>query len=340
MFKANTTWDIIGLGEVMLRLSPTGRETLAQGGTFEKNIGGSELNVISGAARFGAKCAMLTKFPDNVIGHFAAEKVRAGCVDDSLLAFDRAPGARLGLYYYESGAYPRKSSVVYDRAGSSVRSFEINEIPESVYENTKIFHVSGITLALGGTLRKTAIEAIKRFHEGGARISFDVNYRAALWSEEEARSVIEQVFPYVDFLFVSEETSRRMLQRTGTLEDILKGYAADYGCTVVASTKRQALSPTRHNFGSLLYCDGKFYTEPPYESIEVVDRIGSGDAYLSGVLYGLLATGDAQKALEYGNAASSVKNTVMGDMTVNSRSDIEGVIRSHKAEGPQDELNR
>lgn len=340
MFKENAKWDIIGLGEVMLRLSPVGRETLAQGGTFEKNIGGSELNVLSGAARLGAKCAMLTKFPDSVIGHFAGEKVRAGKVDDSLLVYDKAPGARLGLYYYESGAYPRKSSVVYDRAGSSVCSLETDEIPESVYESTKIFHMSSITLALGSTLRKTALETVKRFHDAGARISFDVNYRVALWSEEEAKRVIESVFPYVDFLFVSEETSRRMLRRTGTLEEILKGYADEYGCTVVASTRRKAITPTRHNFGSIIYHDGRFHTEAPYEGIEVVDRIGSGDAYLSGVLYGLLSSGDPQRALELGDASSAVKNTVMGDMTVSRLCDLESVIRSHKADGPQDEMNR
>ncbi len=123
---------------------------------------------------------------------------------------------RLGVYYYESGAYPRKSSVIYDRANSSFCSLSLDELPEDIYAKTKIFHISSITLALDPSLKETAIKMIHKFHEAGAYISFDVNYRASLWSEEEAKKTVEAIFPYVDFLFVSEETSRRMLQRTGT----------------------------------------------------------------------------------------------------------------------------
>ena len=303
-------------------------------------MGGSELNVVSGAAMLGARSAILTKIPNNKIGHFVRNKIRYGNVSDDYLVYDDSPDARLGLYYYESGAYPRKSSVIYDRAGSSVCSLKLSDIPEDIYGKTKVFHMSSITLALSDTLRQTALEILKKFHEAGAYISFDVNYRAALWSEEEARKVIEGVFPYVDFLFVSEETSRRMLRRTGTLEEIMKAYTVDYGCSLVATTRREVISPMRHNFGSKIYYDGRFYEEAPYENIEVIDRIGSGDAYLSGVLYGLIKTGDIQKALEIGNASSAVKNTVLGDMAASSIDEILGVIQSHKATGRQDEMNR
>jgi 2-dehydro-3-deoxygluconokinase len=150
---------------------------------------------------------------------------------------------------------------------------------------------------------------VKRFKENGVLISFDVNYRANLWSEEEAREVTEQILPYIDILFVSEETSRRMLAQTGTLEEIMKGYCEKYGVTVVATTIRHVISPTRHSFTSKIYSapEDKFYEEPGYENIEVVDRIGSGDAYLAGVLYCILRYGDLQKAVEYGNAMSAVK---------------------------------
>ena len=116
------------------------------------------------------------------------------------------------LYYYESGAYPRKSSVIYDRANSSFCSLSLDELPEDIYAKTKIFHISSITIALDPSLKETAIKMIHTFHEAGASISFDVNYRASLWSAEEAKKTVEAIFPYVDFLFVSEETSRRMLQ--------------------------------------------------------------------------------------------------------------------------------
>ena len=159
-------------------------------------------------------------------------------------------------------------------------------------------------------------------------------------AEEEAKKTVEAIFPYVDFLFVSEETSRRMLQRTGTLEEIMKGYADTYGCTLIATTRREAVSPTHHNFNSKIYMNGNFYEEEPYNNIEVIDRIGSGDAYLAGVLYGLIKFGTPERAIEIGNALSAVKNTVAGDMSASSIEEIESVIKSHKATGHQDEMVR
>lgn len=339
-FKENTDFDLIGLGEVMLRLSPPNKEKISQSETFEKNAGGSELNVVSGAAMLGIRSAIVTKLPENKMGHFIRNKIRYGNVSDDYIIYDHSPQKRLGVYYYESGAYPRKSSVIYDRANSSFCSLSLDELPEDIYAKTKIFHISSITLALDPSLKETAIEMIHKFHEAGAYISFDVNYRASLWSEEEAKKTVEAIFPYVDFLFVSEETSRRMLQRTGTLEEIMKSYADTYGCTLIATTRREAVSPTHHNFNSKIYMNGNFYEEEPYNNIEVIDRIGSGDAYLAGVLYGLIKYGTPERAIEIGNALSAVKNTVAGDMSASSIEEIESVIKSHKATGHQDEMVR
>lgn len=339
-FKENTDYDLIGLGEVMLRLSPPDKEKISQSETFVKNAGGSELNVVSGAAMLGIRSAIITKLPENKMGHFIRNKIRYGNVSDDYIIYDHSPEKRLGIYYYESGAYPRKSSVIYDRANSSVCSLSLSELPSDIYDKTKIFHVSSITMALSPSLKETTLELIKRFKEAGTYISFDVNYRASLWSEEEAREVVESIFPYVDFLFVSEETSRRMLQRTGTLEEIMQGYANDCGCTLIATTRREVISPTHHNFNSKMLFKGKFYEEKPYNNIEVIDRIGSGDAYLAGVLYGLVKYGTPERAIEIGNALSAVKNTVPGDMSASSIEEIESVIKAHKATGHQDEMVR
>lgn len=342
MFKNNTKYDIIGMGEIMMRLSPPGKNRLTQTDCFERNIGGSEFNVVSGASMLGANTAVITKLPANPIGRMVKNCISQTGVSKDFVAEDKDSKARLGIYYYENGAYPRKSAAVYDRANSSVCSLDIKEIPSDVYASTKIFHISSITLALAPKLRETALEVIRRFKEAGALISFDVNYRAALWSEEEAREVIEKVFEYVDILFVSEETSRRMLRRTGTLEEIMQGYSKDYGCKIVATTRREVVSPMHHNFSSKIYCDGKFYEEDGYNNIEVIDRIGSGDAYLSGVLYGLVSESnvDINRALELGNACASAKNTVVGDLSDFALYEIENIISSHKSTGHQDEMIR
>ncbi len=338
--KKNAEFDLISLGEVMLRLSPPDKEKISQSEVFEKNCGGSEFNVASGAANLGIRSAIVTKLPKNKIGHFIARRIRYGNVSDDYVVWDNSDSKRLGIYYYESGVYPRKSAVVYDRATSSVCSLYLSEIPRDICTKTRMFHISSISLALGQPLRETAIEIIRRMKENGVAISFDVNYRATLWSEEEARSVIKEILPLVDILFVSEETSRRMMQKSGTLDEIMKSYADEYGCKIVATTRREVVSPTKHNFGSRIYYDGKFYEEPHYMNIEVIDRVGSGDAYVAGVLYGILSGGKIDDAMSYGNALSAIKNTVSGDMSISSIDEVNSVINSHRSEGIQDEMVR
>ena len=144
--KKDAEFDLIGMGEVMLRLSPPSKEKISQSETFEKNAGGSELNVVSGAAMLGIRSAIITKVPKNKMGHFIRNKVRYGNVSDDYLIYDTSENRRLGIYYYESGAYPRKSSVIYDRANSSMCSLRLNEIDPAIYGKAKIFHISSITL--------------------------------------------------------------------------------------------------------------------------------------------------------------------------------------------------
>ena len=338
--KKNKEFDLIGVGEVMLRLSPDSKEKISTSESFIKNAGGSELNVVSGAAMLGVRSAIITKLPENKVGRFIRNKIRYGNVSDDYIVYDQSDSKRLGIYFYESGVYPRKSSVVYDRANASVTTLTKEEIPEDIYEKTSIFHISSISLALGKTLQETAINCIKKFKEAGAVISFDVNYRATLWDEDTARETIQSILPYVDILFVSEESSRRMFRKSGTLNEIQKSYVDEYGCKIVATTKREVISPTKHNFSSQIYYDGKYYTESAYENIEIVDRLGSGDAYVAGVLYGVLTTSDIVKSLEIGNAMSAVKNTIHGDMCASSMSEINEVIKSHHTVGHQSEMNR
>lgn len=338
--KPKAEFDLISFGEVMLRLSPPNKEKISQSEVFEKNCGGSEFNVASGAANLGIRSAIVTKLPKNKMGHFIARRIRYGTVSDDYVVWDNSDSKRLGIYYYESGVFPRKSAVVYDRAASSVCSLKLSEIPDEIYGKTRMFHISSISLALGEELRQTAIEVIKRMKKSGVAISFDVNYRAALWSEEEARELIKTILPLVDILFVSEETSRRMMQKEGTLDEIMKSYADEYGCRIVATTRREVVSPTKHNFGSRIYFDGKFYEEPHYKNIEVIDRVGSGDAYVAGMLYGILSGGSIEESMSYGNALSAVKNTVLGDMSISSIDEVNSIIKSHRETGIQDEMVR
>ena len=269
-------------------------------------------------------------------------RVRFSGVSDDYIVFDRSGESRLGVYYYEIGAHPRKSTVVYDRSNSTINTLSIDEMPESIYSSTQVFHVSGITLALSENIRKVAIEMIKRFQANGVKMSLDVNYRATLWDEETARNVVNEILPYLDILFISEETSRRMMQKTGTMEEIMRSYCEGTDIEVVASTSRTVISPTKHCWDSTLYSrsEDKFYSEPGYKDIEVVDRIGSGDAYLAGALFGMLKFGDYMEAVRFGNAMAAVKNTIPGDMPVSDFKEISRIISNHNSTGPVSEMNR
>ena len=332
--------DILTYGEILLRLSPAGQERLTDTGTLALNVGGAELNVACGAAQLGLSTAMTARIPQNGLAGAVRRRLRISGVADSWLVEDSSPQARLGIYYYEPGASPRKPSVIYDRGNTSAAGFRPEELPAEL-PVPRLFHTSGISLAVSPDARRTALELIRRFH-GKALISFDVNYRARMWSEQEARPVIEELLPLVDVLFISEESCRRMFGRTGPLEEIQKGFAQEYGIRQVFTTRRTALSPREHCFTSLAYDsrEDAWFSEDAYQRIEAIDRIGSGDAYVAGALYGLLACESVRQAVWYGNAMAAVKNTVPGDLPSTSLEEIQGILAAHHGEGSASEMNR
>lgn len=343
IMENSRNFDLLTLGQVLLRLSPPNNERLMRGDTFVKQVGGAELNVAVGVALLGLHTGIISKLPSHDLGSFMKSKIRSYGVSDDYFIYDNSPSARVGIYYYENGAYPRKPKVIYDRMGSSFYSINIDDIPEQVYGDTRCFHTSGITLALSPQIRATTIEMIKRFKAAGTLVSFDVNFRGNLWSGPEAKECIEQILPYVDVFFCSEDTARLTFLKTGTAQEMMKSFTDEYPISIVASTQRIVHSPKRHTFGSVIYDakSGKYFEEEPYRDIDVVDRVGSGDAYISGALYGLLANNfDCQKAVQFGNATSAVKNTIPGDLPSSNLEEIETIIKAHNDKGPQLEMAR
>ncbi len=337
------TYDLIAMGEIMLRLSTNQNERLQRNDNLRKRTGGAELNTATGAAALGLKTAIISKLPDNDLTTFARNRIRFGNVDDKYIVLDKSADARMGIYFYEYGAYPRKPRIIYDRKNSSVNKISIEDFGESLYAQARCFHTSGITLALSEQCRNTTIEMMKHFKERGTLISFDVNFRGNLWTGAEAKQCIEEILPYVDIFFCSEDTARLTFLKEGDIKKIMKEFAKEYDLKIVASTQRVVHSPKRHTFGSIIYnaMEDNYYEEEPYRDIDVVDRIGSGDAYISGVLYGLLSYDmDCQKALEYGNATSAMKNTVPGDLLVTDVREINAMIKDHQTTGRVSEMDR
>lgn len=231
--------------------------------------------------------------------------------------------------------------MIYDRKGSSFSRFLIENLDPSPIGKTRLLHLTGITLGLGPEMRAQALHLVRAFHEAGGIVSFDVNYRAAFWSESEVRECLKEILPLAHVLFVSEETARRLLERTGDLQSIQRSFAKEFACKFVATTRRTEESPTRHSWDSLVYDTraDQFHSEEPYRSIEVVDRIGSGDAFVAGALYDLIAGNGAADAVIYGNALAAIKCTLHGDMVLSNRRGILSVIRQHQA-GLGDEMSR
>lgn len=337
-------FDLLTFGQLLLRLSPPDNERLVRGDTFMKQVGGAELNVAVGAALLGLRTGVISKLPAHDIGAFMKNKIRSYGVSDDYFLYDKTGDDRVGIYFYENGAYPRKPKVIYDRRNTSFFDLREDEFPPHMYEAATCFHTSGITLALGEQIRHTTIEMIKKFKKTGTLISFDVNFRGNLWSGEEARECIETILPYVDIFFCSEDTARLTFHKEGTVREIMKSFTEDYPITIVASTHRVVHSPKSHTFGSTMYdaAKDKYYEEEPYHDIDVVDRIGSGDAYISGALYGLLTSGgDCMKAIQYGDATSAVKNTIPGDLPSSDLTEIETIIEAHNnTAGYQSEMAR
>lgn len=339
----NQKYDVISLGEILLRLSAPVNGRLAQGDTLMKHVGGAELNVASVLGMLGLNSAVVSKVPDNLLASYVRNILREAKVSEEYLVEDTSADSRLGLYYYEYGSYPRKPRVVYDRKNSSINKIERNDVPSSMFENARLFHTSGITLGLGGNAREFALQCIREFKKHGALISFDVNYRSNLWTGEEAKACIESILPYVDIFFCSADTARLTFGKTGTTEEIQKSFCKDYPISVVASTERTVLSPKKHNFTSVIYSakTDSYYREEPYNSLDVIDRIGSGDSYVAGALYGYLKYGDCQKALEYGNAMAAIKHSLIGDMAFTDLAEIDDIISQHQnTSGYQTEMNR
>ena len=324
--------DVVAVGEVLMRFSAEKGGRIQDGGLFQSYIGGSELNVCSGASRLGLKTELITRLPDNDIGRGAFREIRRMGVGGELVSFDSSAQARLGLYFSENGAAPRRPKVVYDRLNSSFRRLNPAELPQEVFKSTRLFHISGVTLALP-EIREAVLDMARRFQEGGALISFDVNFRAALWDERTAVREIGRILPLVDFLFVSEESSRRMFGKTGTMEDIMKSYCSEYGVQYVASSRRKVLDSGKHAWSSMIYSakEDRFFSGKPYDFIEVADRIGSGDAFDAGVLYGWLKEGSGEAMAAYGDAMAALKCTVEGDLPDVCKEDVEKLIFAHKS---------
>jgi len=327
---------IVTLGEIMLRLTTPKFLRFDQADSFDVIYGGGEANVAVSCANYGLNASYVTKLPDNPIGQAAINSLRGLGVDTSHIA---RGGDRVGIYYLETGASMRPSKVVYDRAHSSIAEATIADFDfDEIFKDADWFHFSGITPALGEEATKLTEEALKAAKRHGVTVSVDLNYRKMLWTEEEAQKVMTKLMQYVDVCIGNEEDAEKTLGfkpgdtdvTSGELEiegykNVCKQLKEKFGFKYVASSLRESYSASDNGWSALIYDGEEFHRSKIYD-VRIVDRVGGGDSFAAGLIYGLLTGKDFKDALEFGVAASALKHTIHGDFNRVTVEEVENLV--------------
>ena len=318
---------IVTFGEIMLRLSPPGFKRFSQTYHFDVVYGGGESNVAVSLANYGLQSHFVSRIPDNDIGECAMMELRKRNVNTEHILRE---GERLGIYFLETGAVSRGSKVVYDRAHSGMATIDSGMIDwEAVFKNADWFHWTGITPALSQGAANACLEAIETANRLGVPVSTDLNYRKKLWKYGKApNEVMPDLVKGCDVILGNEEDAEKHFGLHPEGVDVTHGGSVDGKAYLsvlkqlqemfprakkVITTLRGSISASHNSWTGVLY-DGKtLFSAPSYEITHIVDRVGGGDSFMAGLIYGLLTYDDDQKALNFAVAASCLKHTIKGD---------------------------
>jgi 2-dehydro-3-deoxygluconokinase len=314
---------VVTFGEIMLRLAPEGYYRFVQAHTLGATFGGGEANAAVSLANFGLDAAFVTKLPKHEIGQAAVNRLREFGVDASLIV---RGGSRVGIYFLEKGASQRPSKVIYDRAHSAIAEAAPADFDwKAILEGASWFHFTGITPALGETVAAITTEACKEARARGITVSCDLNYRKNLWSREKAGEVMGSLMEYVDVCIANEEDAADVfgiyadnsditggkISREG-YQGVAKALADRFKFKKVAITLRESISANDNNWAAMLYEGGAFYFSKKYP-VRIVDRVGGGDSFGAGLIYGTLKALPPQETIEFAAAASCLKHSIEGD---------------------------
>lgn len=314
---------VVTLGELMLRLSPTDHKRFVQADCFCAEYGGAEANVAAGLAVLGEDAYFISKLPKHEIGQAAVNALRRYGVNTSLVL---RGGTRVGLYYLEKGSSQRADKVIYDRAMSAFAESEASEYDwDVIFEGARWFHFTGITPALSANALDISLKACQEAKKRNITVSFDVNYRKALWDIGMASNVIGKILSYVDVCVVNENQASELF-RIDSLEDeaIAEALIEKFHLKLVALTYRRTINADRNIIWASLYDGEKFVSSAKYE-IDMVDRVGGGDAFAAGLIYALMHGYDLQKSVSFASAASCLEHSVAGDMCLVTFDEIEAL---------------
>ena len=328
----------VTFGEIMLRLKPPGAEVLFQSPLLEATFGGGEANVAVGLARLGLDVAFVSAIPNNEIGEGCIGELRRHGIDTSLMV---RKGERLGIYFMEPGANQRPSKVIYDRSHSAIAEASPGDIDwDKVFTSATWFHITGITPAISLSASKLSLEAVRKAKEKGVTISCDLNFRGKLWKYGKAApEVMRELVKEVDIAVGNEEDCQKSLGirtdvdiESGKLEveqyrklseRVLETFP---NLKKLAITMRESHSADHNGWSGVLNNRSQFLVSKKYDIRDIVDRVGTGDSFAAGLIYGIDHLGSDQEALEFAVAASCLKHSIPGDLPILSLKDVKSLI--------------
>jgi 2-dehydro-3-deoxygluconokinase len=328
---------IIAFGELLMRLESKGYERLVQVDEFRVRYTGAEANAAVSLVNFGMDGYVVSKVPDNEIGQACLNYLSRFGLDTQYVA---RGGERLGLFYLESGAAQRASKVIYDRAHSAIRESTLADFDwEAICTDKDWFHFSGTAPALGENVQRVLEAGLKTAKKHGLSVSCDLNYRAKLWSPGEANRVMTGLMRYVDVLIGNEEDAEKVFGIRAEGSDVTQGKLVEssykqvaeqlqhkFGFKYVATTLRESMSASANGWGGLLYDGDQHYLSRRYLVSPIVDRVGAGDSFTGGLIYGLLSGFDPLRCVEFAAAASCLKHSIPGDFNLVSAKDVETLL--------------
>jgi 2-dehydro-3-deoxygluconokinase len=343
--------DLVSLGECMVRLSPSGRQRIEFAPEFEAWIGGGEYNVAYAVARMGLRAGWVSRLPDNPVAAMIRNHARGGGLDLSHVVWVPFDGVgridRVGLNFTEVGTGVRGSVTMYDRGHSAASRMKPGEVDWKALfgRGVRWFHTGGIFAALSPSCAEVALEALKAAHESGAVTSYDLNFRSKLWSAKDAMAATLKLLPYVKVLIGNEEDFLKVLgmRIEGVGEDFKGLEVESYKKMVeqvvkahpqvqaVGTTLREVVSGLVNHWSAILWHEGKFHESRRYEHLEIEDRVGGGDGFAAGVVYGLLAGKGPQGAVEYGAAHGALAQSTRGDTSMVTLEEVEHVVKGGSA---------
>jgi 2-dehydro-3-deoxygluconokinase len=329
---------VVTLGEVMLRLKSPGFERLFQSSTLEATFGGAEGNVAASLAHFGVDARFVSAVPANSIGDACIATLRGFGVDTSMI---RRQGERLGIYFLENGANQRPSRVTYDRSGSSISTARAADFDwDAVFDGADWFHISGVTPAISASAAELSIAAARAARDRGLTVSCDYNYRKNLWRYgKSAPEVMRELVGLATVGIANEEDCQKALGididvdvKSGAIEREKYRTLADRVLKTFPNLERQVItlreshSADHNGWSAVMFDRNQFLSSRHYEITDIVDRVGGGDSFAAGLIYGLRAYKDGQRALEFATAASCLKHSILGDINRVSVADVEALM--------------